>query len=159
MTKPVTPAMEPLNYVVWDRETFPSRTRGKAVCPYVTITPRVGRISFNPPAAKALGLTPDMGVEFIQAGKNMDEWYVALSNRTGAIRVSQKRDCSAFSNIRLAQAIADSLKRTLGQPSFRVQLATKPTQFADHRGGGVISAYALITFNLVELMDKKGGHR
>lgn len=152
--------IEELGYVLWNRDTLPSRREGYAVAPFVTVNASTGRIAFSSGAIKVLELTKGMGAEFIQAGRHMDEWYVARSTRREALPVSLKKGGSNCHSNYLAKTIAESLKRKADAPVFRIQLATKPTTFADHRedGSGVITAYALITLNIQDVA-KKGGQR
>lgn len=158
MREKVVP-IEALNYVIWDRDMADSHRGARGASPAVTISVSNGRICFNRAAVSVIGITSSVGLEFIQTGRNMNEWYVALSSRENAIKVSLTKSGACFCSVRLASSIEECVQRDRSVPSFRVQLGTKPTSFADRRNdeGGVVNAYALITLNVQDIATKKGG--
>lgn len=147
--------MEGPAYVVWNKQTLPSRGGKNMVVPYVTVSPSNGRIAFNHLAVQALGLGDKMGVEFIQSTGKEDEWYVAPAMHHLALPVRAVKGGVCINSIPLAVALAESLKRKSKDSTFRVQLATKPTPLEYESGS--TSAFALITLNVTDVTRKGGG--
>ena len=125
-----------MNLIEIKSQDLPSR-EGKAT---VRVNSKIGYISFNKRACRALGLI-DKKIRFFQDSDRPGDWYLSIDDKDGLPVRSSKPDLAGVGNIKIARMIAESLGMT---ETFVCQLSTSPEKI--NKG----EYYALITRSITK---------